>query len=183
MNLQENLSLRALGKGWYWYLVIGFSLIVGGLLANTGIFSGWSDSGQVMGWTFLVAGVLYLLQAFLTNDDLPSAWAQLMGITSLLLGIVLLLDPLANLISAPILAGMLTVMLGLGLLIYGSKLRPNPGWLWMTLSGILSLIIALLILTERFLPALLNHGLLLTVELLTTGLLLVLAGLGIKRLR
>ena len=181
MNLQENLSLRALGKGWYWYLAVGFSLIVGGILANTGIPG--NSSGQIMGWTFLVAGVLYLLQAFLTNDDLPSAWAQLMGITSLLLGVVLLLDPLANLVSAPILAGILTVMLGLGLLIYGSKLRPNPGWLWMTLSGLLSLIIALLILIERFLPAFLNHGLLLTIELLSTGLLLILAGLSIKRLR
>ena len=65
---------------------------------------------------------------------------------------------------------------------YAFKIRPLSGWGWVLVSGIISLILAVLILANSFSAALVTLGVLLGIELLSSGITLVMTGVALKRL-
>ena len=60
------------------------------------------------------------------------------------------------------------------------RYRPHPGWLWMLAGGALSLVLGLLIWNQWPLSGVWAIGILVGVDLLTTGLSLVVLGSAVK---
>ena len=74
-------------------------------------------------------------------------WALLFGALSLVVGISLVFNPLAGMVSLTLLVAVLLLATGVTKLFYAFSLRPVTGWIWVLLSGLVSVILGV-----RFLP-------------------------------
>jgi len=71
---------------------------------------------------------------------------------------------------------------GIWKIIASFKFRPNPGWIWLLLGGGLSLVLGILIWNQWPLSGVWAIGMLVGIDLLTTGISLVVLGSAVKEL-
>ena len=129
----------------------------------------------------LVAG---LFLAYLAWQGYRSHWtAWLKAFVLLALGLLVLFNPFAG---AGILGLVLAVYFlfdgfaGIGL---GMELRPLPGWAWLALNGVLSLVLAAILLFGWPFSSTWMIGLLVGISLLFDGIALLFLGLSAKPVR
>ena len=136
----------------------------------------------IVGGVFLLIGALGLFFAF----KLP-VWGMRIGVgimpaIFLLLGISLLADPTAGLVSLTVLAGLLFLMSGIGKLMLARRVQ-GPSYWGLLLTGGLSVLLAFLAL---FYPADSGQvllGTLIAIELLSAGSSLLVLGRGLRNMR
>lgn len=136
----------------------------------------------IVGGIFLLVGVTGLFAAF----SLPSWGVRIavgiMPAIFLLLGISLLADPSAGLVSLTVLAGILFLLSGVGRIMLARRVQ-GPGYWGLLLTGALSVLLAFLAL---FYPADSGQvliGTLIAIELLSAGSSLVVLGLSLRNMR
>ncbi|NPD14301.1 hypothetical protein HOY34_03690 [Xinfangfangia sp. D13-10-4-6] len=138
-----------------------------------------------VGVAFLVAGALGLFAAF-SDSEMPSrGWVMLFALMQLILGVWLLANPLAGLISLTIMAGALFFATGVLRLVWAFRLGVSAGqsfWV-LILSALLSIGLGLYVLF--FLPAAsaILLGTLLAIELISVGVALIAMGVALKKLQ
>ena len=91
-------------------------------------------------------------------------------------------DPLAGSISLTLLVAVLFLITGIAKTMFALALRPLGGWAWVLLSGVVSLLLGVLILTNFPASAATILGLLLGVELVSNGVLFLFVALGLRKL-
>ncbi|MDQ0390233.1 HdeD family acid-resistance protein [Labrys monachus] len=172
--------METLQQSWRWFLVIGLISVVGGLFAL--IHPGIASLAVVywVGWLFLVLGAVQLIQAMTVK-----AWggffeAAVLGVLALLLGVSILLDPISGAISLTALIGVLFLIYGIVKVMIAFRIRRSVSWIWMLLSGLVSILLAVMIFTNFPWSALSLLGILLGVELLANGLALIFTGLALR---
>ena len=94
----------------------------------------------------------------------------------------MLRNPVAGLFSLTILAASFIGASGIVKLIYAFKLRPLSGWIWMLISGIISLLLAFIIFTNMAASAAITLGVLLSVELISSGIWILLIGFSFRKI-
>jgi uncharacterized membrane protein HdeD (DUF308 family) len=157
---------------WRWLAVFGVVMLLGGLLALANPFAASITAEILAGAAFVAGGVVQLWIAFAgtAGADRGTRWLSgALGVLFLLLGILLLADPLAGLLTLTIAVGALFAGMGAARLALAFRWRPQPGWGWMAASGALSLVLAALILFTLPASALGILGLLLGVDLTVAG--------------
>lgn len=149
---------------------VGILLIVAGLAALAlPLFVGLAVEA-VVGWAFVIAGVSQLLYVFRAKGWGGFAWQLLIGAVFLLGGITLLANPVAGLISLTLVIIATFMVSGALKILVGFRLRPMDGWGWFVLLGLLSLAVGLLIWNRLPSSAAWSLGLLVGIDLLSTGL-------------
>lgn len=171
-----------LQKSWIWMALLAVISIVGGVLALINPFAATLAATLLAGWTFALLGVVQVVQAFQIRDWSGFLWALVFGIITLVVGVVLLLDPLAGMVSLTILVAFLFLFTGVVKTMYSLSLRPMQGWGWVLLSGLVSIVLAIMILTNFPVSAAAVLGILLAVELLSNGVLFLFVALGLRKL-
>ena len=168
-------------KQWWLWVLTGVVSILGGALALANPFAAAQTAEQLTGWTFLISGILVLAVVFREKAGADSWPAIVMGGVMLLLGVFLIADPLAGLVSLSM-AVAVTFVVG-GLSRTWMAVRDLQGGMRATLlcSGGLSAVLGVLIISNFPLSVLVLLGLLMAVELLSNGVSLVLLGLMQKR--
>lgn len=136
----------------------------------------------IVGGIFLLIGTVGLFAAF----SLPSWGIRIavgvMPALALLLGISLLADPSAGLVSLTILAGILFLLSGMGKIMISRRVQ-GPGYWGLLLTGAVSVLLAFLAL---FYPADSGQvliGTLIAIELLSAGSSLMVLGLSLRKMR
>ncbi|WP_020559881.1 HdeD family acid-resistance protein [Thiofilum flexile] len=168
-------------SSWYWYVIAGIVLLIGGFM---GIARPMLASLTVEVMTaifFIVGGILQAIQLFRANRSSSFIWSLLLGVLFIILGIALLKNPLAGLVSLTIVAGSLIGASGIVKIIYAFQLRPLAGWVWMLISGMISLLLAIMIFTNIAVSAAITLGILLSVELISSGIWMLLIGFGFRK--
>lgn len=153
------------------FLVSGIVLVIGGLLAALLPLAATLAVTLIVGWTFLFVGVLHLIAVFREEDH--RAWNGLFGVASLLLGLSFLFNPLGGMMSLTALLGILFGASGILQLWLAWERREQDNVLWLALSGVVSLLLAVLIFSNFFAASATVPGLLLALELITTGVGLI----------
>ena len=138
-------------------IVVGLTLLASGIAQIVNGFSGdsWGDRGMplILGAITCLGGVFILTHKFFG-----------LGVLSLVIIIYFVVE-------------------GLWKIIASFRFRPNPGWIWFLLGGILSLLLGLLIWNQWPLSGIIAVGVLVGVDLLTTGITLVILGSAVKSLK
>ncbi|HPQ96978.1 MAG: HdeD family acid-resistance protein [Thiothrix sp.] len=174
--------VREIKADWYWFLILGIIMVIGGLLALFKPMIASLTVELITGWTFIITGLLQGVQAFRAGPGSSRIWVILSCLISILLGVFLLKNPLVGLVSLTLAVALLIGISGAAKIYYAFKIRPLSGWGWVLVSGIISLILAVLILANSFSAALVTLGVLLGIELLSSGITLVMTGVALKRL-
>ena len=128
-------------------IVWGILLIIAGVLAILQPAVAALAAELLLAWLFVFAGVVQIVYAIHERGKDGFGLKILSAILTLLLGIFMLLRPIAGIASIALLIGAFVFMSGVSSVMLAFKLKPKPGWGWVLFDGILSIAIALLIAT------------------------------------
>jgi len=124
----------------------------------------------LVGWVFLFSGILMLAGAFGIHGTGPFFGALLIGLLTALAGGFLLFNPLAGALALTILIGVIFLVQGAYELAFAFEMRPATGWVWMLISALASIVLAAVIVAGLPGISTVALGILLGVNLLTSGI-------------
>ena len=159
------------------FIILGAFMVIGGLLALANPFAASIAVTTLVGIFFLVAGIGQLWIAWSTPEDDHRLWHGALGLLTLVIGVMLLANPVAGTLSLTLIVGLLFVMSGGARLGIAFRMRDSRYFWLLLVSGALSALIGLLILGNIATAATTILGLLLGIQLLFEGAALIALGL------
>jgi uncharacterized membrane protein HdeD (DUF308 family) len=172
--------VERLRASWIWLAVLGVISLVGGILALLNPFAATLAAVLLAGWTFLLFGILQVIQSFSITGWPGFLWSLLLGVVTVAVGGSLLLNPAGGALSLTVLVAVLFLVLGAVKVMYAFSLRPISGWGFAALSGVISILLGLMILADFPWSATAVLGILLAIELLSNGIFLLMVALGLR---
>lgn len=171
-----------LRTSWVWMAAFAVISLVGGVLALLNPFAATLAATLMAGWAFAFLGALQVVQSFQVQGWGGFLWALLFGILSVAVGISLVFNPLAGMVSLTLLVAVLFLAVGVVKVMYSFSLRPVAGWGWVLFSGIVSIVLGIMIFADFPWSATNVLGILLGVELVSNGVLFLFVALGLRKL-
>jgi uncharacterized membrane protein HdeD (DUF308 family) len=136
----------AMHAHWKLFLAEGVVMLVLGLLAIAVPEIASLAIAILVGWLFFIGGIFRSLSA-LRHRRMPGfAWSLLTAVLAVVLGLVLLLRPLAGVLTLTIALAAFFVVEGIAAILLAIEHRRHlPSWGWVLLSGLVDLLLAYLI--------------------------------------
>lgn len=160
-------------NSWIFWLIVGIIGVVGGVLALLNPFVATFTAVQIAAWFFLLAAGVQLFAIFQEGSWGRRLWAVLLAAAFLWLGITLLIHPLAGIMSLTLAVAIMFLINGVAKIFFSFATRgTGPFWLIMV-SGIISVALAIMVFTNFPQSATILLGILLAVELLSTGVAMI----------
>jgi len=172
---------RVMAGSWAWLVFAGIVSLLGGILALANPFAATVTVVQLTGAFFVVMGILQIIHSFRMRGWGGFLWGLILGIVTFFVGVVLFRNPFAGAVSLTILIGTLLLIMGVVKCLFAFQMRPLGGWGWGLASGLVSIALALVIFVYFPVSALTVLGVFLGVELVSSGLWLLLIGFAARR--
>jgi uncharacterized membrane protein HdeD (DUF308 family) len=128
-----------------WSIAWGVLLIVAGILAIVMPEIAALATALTLAWLLAFAGIVEIVHAFQTRARSGFGWKLAAGVITLILGICILLFPIAGIATLALWIGAFLFAGGIVRLILAFRVRPAKGWGWVLFDGILSIVIGVLI--------------------------------------
>jgi uncharacterized membrane protein HdeD (DUF308 family) len=137
----------AVHEHWMMFLTEGIILVVLGIAAIVLPPIATIAFTIIIGWIFLISGVLGLITTFWARHAPGFWWALTSAIIAIAAGVVLLLWPISGAVSLTLLLIAFFVVEGIAWILYAMEHRNELGgrWGWMLTSGIIDLILAAIV--------------------------------------
>ncbi|MBV0913400.1 HdeD family acid-resistance protein [Anianabacter salinae] len=168
---------------WRWMIAIGAVMLVGGLLAFAFPFLASLTVTAIAGAAFLLAGIMQVWAGWSHRQD--DAWMRtahgLLGLALVVLGVVLLADPLSGLVSLTLTVGLLFIVFGVLRGVIALRMRGRSGWGWALASAAVSVALGVLVLATLPGSAASLLGVLLGVDLVMSGTAAIVLALRLRR--
>ncbi len=132
-------------KAGGWVIVWGVLLIAAGVLAIVVPAPAALAAALLLAWLFVFAGVVEAVYAFHQRAEDGFGWKLVAALALLVLGVVMLLFPIASVATLALVIGGFLLASGVSSVMLAFKVRPKAGWGWVLFDGVLSIVIALLI--------------------------------------
>ena len=173
--------LDALKSRWGWVVGIGVLLLVFGLIALGSEVMATVASVQVVGIMMILGGIAEMVHGFgLKSWGRSILWVAL-GVFYALAGVFAILNPFLA-------AGVLTLLLGAGLVVSGimrivlaMQMTGGTPWIWVAASGLITALLGGMILAQWPLSSLYVLGLFLGIDLVFAGVSWIMMGLALRR--
>ena len=181
LGLGPAAGLAPLRAKWGWIVALGVVYVIAGFIALSSIVMATVASVFVVGVMMIIAGVAEVFYAFqIKTWGRFLVWA-LLGVLYIVAGFMTFENPLLA-------AVLLTLVLGASLVASGavrlflafSMTRETP-WVWVALSGVVTLLLGLLILARWPVNSLYILGLFLSFDLIMAGASWIGLGFGLHR--
>jgi uncharacterized membrane protein HdeD (DUF308 family) len=172
-------ELQSLRRNWFWFLVLGIVLIVAGFVAIAYPFAATITTVQVFGFLLLFSGVVEIVSGIWTRRWRGFFVHLLCGLLYLFAGLVFVERPIG---MGFVLTLMLAVFFFAGgiVRIVVAVAERFSGWGWTLLSGVISIVLAIIIWQDIFESGLFVIGTLVGIDLIFNGWSWVMLGLGAK---
>jgi uncharacterized membrane protein HdeD (DUF308 family) len=134
----------AIHEHWVMFLIEGIILVILGLAAIVLPPIATIAFTIIIGWIFLVSGVLGLITTFYARHLPGFWWALISALIAIAAGVVLLLWPISGAVSLTLVLIAFFVVEGIASIMYSIEHRNQltGRWGWMLVSGIIDLILA-----------------------------------------
>ena len=182
-NPQAGSETAPLRAKWGWIVALGVVYMLAGLVALGSVVMATVASVLVVGVMMIIAGVAEVFSAFQIKSWGKFLLWVLLGVLYIVGGFVAFENPLLA-------AALLTLILGASLVASGimriflafSMKRESP-WIWVLLSGVITLLLGLLILARWPVSSLYILGVFLGIDLVMAGAAWIGLGFGLRRAR
>lgn len=168
-------------KNWVIQLIVGVLAVIAGFIALANPFAASMAVEQIAAWSFIIIGLVQAFACFREEGWGGRIWTLLIAIITFLLGIQLLLNPLAGMVSLTIMVGVMFLISGVFKIIVGLRINMNMLKWMVVIGGVVSLVLAFMVFTNLPKSAAVTLGIMLAVELLSTGASFI--GLALSRER
>ena len=172
---------QTVADNWGWFLTLGIVLVVAGIAAIMFPLVSTIAAKIALGWIFLAAGIVMVIHAFSIQKWGGFLMELLLGVLYLFAGGWLAFFPFTGIVTLTILLAALFLAEGVVEVIMGFRVRPHEGWGWLVFSGLIAVAVGLLIAAELPSSAVWAIGLLVGVNLLSTGISFIVVALAGKR--
>lgn len=161
---------EAVGGHFTW---LGIALIVLGIAAILTPAAAGSAVVVVIGLILLTAGVAAALRGVQSATAMEKVLGSVVGVVTALAGGVVLAHPLFGLSLLTLLLAGYFLVDGACKVIVSLRFRPASGWLWLSISGGVSLVLGALIWSQWPMSGLWAVGVLVGLNLISTGFALL----------
>jgi len=148
VNETQRAITRSVREHWVVFLIEGIVLIVLGVLAVIVPVVATIAAAILIGWLFLISGVVGLIATFGARHAPGFSWSLLSAILGIAAGAVLLAWPVSGAISLTLLLIVFFILEGVASIMYAleHKRELSGRWSWMLTSGIIDLVLAAILL-------------------------------------
>ncbi len=150
-------------------LWIGMALVVVGIAAIVFPLISTLVATAFLGALLLIAGCLMIVSAFTIHGAGPFFGALLVSLLSIGAGAFLIVNPSAGAVVLTLALGIIFLVQSAFEIVFSLEIRPFPGWVGMLISGVLSLIMAVLIIATWPGISLIVLGIIFGVNFISTG--------------
>lgn len=164
----EDVAPAASGGGWQ--VVWGVLLIAAGVLAVSMPGVAALATALIFAWLLILGGGFEIVYAVQTRARHGFGWKLASGVLTLVLGIAILVVPVAGVASLALMVGAFLFAGGVTRTMLAFRLKPQSGWGWVLLDGLVSIAVAILIAIGWPQSSLAFIGLLTGFSLIATGL-------------
>lgn len=177
----EGAMANSVSETWRSLMVVGGILAVLGVLAIVFPFATGIGIELLLGGLLVVGGIVHAWHALSARGWAGFLGGVALGVLYAIAGLVLLANPVVGLATLTLLIGAFFVVDGIVELYMGLRVRPETNWAGLAISGVLSLVLAWLILAGWPSTAVWAVGVLFGINLLTTGLAMAAVAMGGRR--
>jgi uncharacterized membrane protein HdeD (DUF308 family) len=165
----------AIHEHWVMFLIEGIILVLLGIAAIVLPPIATIAFTIIIGWIFLVSGILGLITTFWARQAPGFWWALISAIIAIAAGVVLLLWPISGAVSLTLVLIAFFVVEGIASILYAIEHRNQltGRWGWMLFSGIIDLILAAIIFSGLPGTAVWALGLLVGINMVFGGVALI----------
>lgn len=155
------------------FMFEGIVMIILGILAMALPVVATFGIELLIGWLLIFAGIAQLIRNISMGKS-EGMWASIFwSIVALVIGILFIVNPMRGVLTLTLLLTIFFILSGLSKIIWGIQFRSIPGTAWIIFSGVISLIMAGIIISGWPQTALWVIGLLFGIDLLFLGISLV----------
>lgn len=180
-NLEAAGGLEPLRAKSGWIIALGVIYIIGGIIALGSVVLATVATVFVVGIMMVIAGVAEVINAFQIKT-----WGKF--ILWLLLGALYIVAGFLTFENPLLAAAFLTLFLGISLIVSGImrvalafSMQQTMPWIWVLLSGIITILLGLIIVAHWPVSSLYILGLFLGIDLIIAGVGWIGIGFGLKR--
>lgn len=159
---------------------LGIAFIALGFLAVIFPLATTIAAKSFIGWLFIITGGFQIWQSFSIRGWGGFLWNLLIGVMYFLVGSWLAFDPFAGIIGLTVLLAITFMAQGAMEAAMANNLRPNQGWVWMMISGLIGVLAGFLIISGLPSTAVWAVGLMVGINMISSGFAFVSLGSAAK---
>ena len=137
-------ELQHLKDSWWWFLLLGCLLVLGGIVAISYPLVMSVSVTIVLGATLFIAGIAMIVSSFWTGAWSAFLVQLLIGILYLVVGILTMESPVQATGAITLLVAAMFIVAGIFRMVAAVTIR-FPQWGWVLLNGALALILGVLV--------------------------------------
>lgn len=164
----NTLTTHTRSRGWS--ILLGIVLLLAGLVAIAVPFFAGIAASLFFGWLVMLAGVVHLVYAWSERGTGAILWQILIGLVYVIAAFYMLLLPVAGVVALTLVLALYIAIEGVFELVVFSRLRRLRGAVWFLVDGLVSLLLAGLILFHWPSSSLWAVGTLVGISLLFSGI-------------
>jgi uncharacterized membrane protein HdeD (DUF308 family) len=181
-NLRTETDMTPLRAKWGWIVALGVVYVLVGFVALGSVAMATVASVLVVGVMMIIAGAAELINAFqIKSWGKFLIWA-LLGVLYIVAGFVTFENPLFAAVLLTLILGASLVASGVVRLFLAFDMRRETPWVWVALSGAITLLLGVLILARWPINSIYILGLFLGIDLIMAGVGWIGLGLGLHRI-
>jgi uncharacterized membrane protein HdeD (DUF308 family) len=182
-NLRTSSDITPLRAKWGWIVALGVVYTIAGFIALGSVVMATVASVFVVGVMMIIAGVAELINAFqIKSWGKFLIWA-LLGLLYIVAGFVTFENPLFAAVLLTLMLGASLVASGVVRIFLAFNMKRESPWIWVALSGVITLLLGLLILARWPINSIYILGLFLGIDLIMAGAGWIGLGFGLHRER
>lgn len=178
---QAGSELAPLRAKWGWIVALGVVYLIAGFIALGSVMVATVASVFVVGVMMIVAGVAEVFSAFQVKSWGKFLLWVLLGVLYIIAGFVTFENPLLAAALLTLILGASLVASGIMRIILAFGMKQETPWIWIVLSGVITLLLGLLILAHWPVSSIYVLGLFLGIDLIMAGAGWIGLGLGLHR--
>jgi uncharacterized membrane protein HdeD (DUF308 family) len=165
-----------------WIVALGVIYVIAGIIALGSVVMATVASVFVVGIMMLIAGIAEVINAFQVKSWGRFLLWLLLGALYIVAGFVTFENPLLAAVLLTLILGIALITSGIMRMILAFSMQAGTPWIWILVSGLITLLIGLVILAHWPVSSLYVLGLFLGVDLVFAGAGWIGLGLGLRSL-
>jgi uncharacterized membrane protein HdeD (DUF308 family) len=174
-------GIEPLRAKWGWIVALGVIYVIVGIIALGSVVAATAASVFVVGIMMVIAGIVEVVNAFQVKTWGKFLFWAALGVLYIVAGFVAFENPLLTAAVLTLLLGAALVASGIMRIILGFSMTGGTPWIWVVLSGIVTLLVGLIILSHWPVSSLFVLGLFLGIDLVFAGASWIGIGWALKR--
>jgi uncharacterized membrane protein HdeD (DUF308 family) len=180
MTLAMTSGVAPLRAKWGWILALGIVYLITGIIALGSVVMATAASVFVVGIMMVIAGVAEVINAFQIKTWGSFLLWILLGALYIVAGFVTFQNPLLAAVILTLILGVTLVASGIMRIILAFNMREGSAWVWVVISGLVTLLLGGVILAHWPVSSLYVLGIFLGVDLVIAGVSWIAISLGLK---